>query len=127
MADDPQRYVLGVAYQAGPDPLIRRGQDGGRDWFRPEELEKAAWNFLKNGPQAGMFHADGTEGHAQIVESYIWRGPDWEVADGVTVHKGDWLIGAVLDQPAWELYEQGLVTGWSPQGTAMRHPAPPKE
>lgn len=115
-----QRYVLGVAYQAGPDPRIMRGADGGRDFFSPEELEKAAWSFLKNGPQVGLFHADGTEGAAEIVESYIWRGDDWDLGDGVVVKAGDWLIGAILDPVAWDLYKSGRITGWSPQGSARR-------
>lgn len=119
-----QRYVLGIAYQAGPDQRIRKSQDGGRDYFTEAELEKAAFSFLRNGPRVGLFHADGTEGAATVVESYIYRGPDWPVAapDGtVTVVKaGDWLVGAILDPVAWDLYQSGKVTGWSPQGTARR-------
>lgn len=117
---DPQRYVLGIAYQAGRNPRIQRGADGGRDFFTPEELEKAAWAFLRGGPRAGMFHAAGTEGHVDIVESYIYRGPDWDVGDGVVVSAGDWLVGAILDDVAWGLYTSGKVTGWSPQGCALR-------
>lgn len=115
-----QRYVLGIAYQAGPDPRIRRGADGGRDFFSEAELEKAAWSFLRNGPQVGLFHADGTEGAAEIVESYVYRGPDWDLGGGVVVKSGDWLIGAILDEPAWRLYKSGRVTGFSPQGMARR-------
>jgi hypothetical protein len=115
-----QRYVLGVAYQAGRDPMIKRGADGGRDYFSPEELEKAAWRFLQNGPETGLFHADGTEGAATVVESYIYRGPDWDIGNGVVVKAGDWLVGAILDEHAWQLYKSGRVTGWSPQGTARR-------
>jgi hypothetical protein len=114
------RYVLGIAYQAGPDPLIKRGADGGRDFFTAEELEKAAWAFLADGPSVGLFHADGTEGAGQVVESYIYRGPNWEVGDGVVVKSGDWLVGAILEESAWLLYKAGHITGWSPQGQARR-------
>lgn len=121
---EPQRYVLGIAYQAGRDTRIRKGMDGGRDYFTEAELEKAAFSLLRNGPQSGLFHADGTEGAATIVESYIYRGPNWSVTgpDGtVTVVKaGDWLVGAILSEQAWGLYQRGEVTGWSPQGTARR-------
>lgn len=118
---EEQRYVLGVAYQAGPDPRIKRGADGGRDYFAPEDLEKAAWGFLQDGGrQVGINHADGTTGAATIVESYIWRGDPWDLGDGVVVKAGDWLLGAILDEPAWELYKSGQVTGWSPQGSARR-------
>lgn len=125
MPDPEQRYVLGVAYQAGPDPKIQRGADGGRDFFSAEELEKAAWGFLRDGPSVGLFHADGTEGAATIVESYIWRADDWDLGNGCVVRKGDWLIGAVLDEPAWRLYKAGRITGWSPQGTATRRTTTP--
>lgn len=124
MADEPQRYVLGVAYQAGPDPRIKRGADGGRDFFSADQLEKAAWSFLPSGAQVGLFHGpDDTVGHATVVESYVYRGPDWDLGNGDVVRKGDWLIGAILDDVAWQLYKSGRVTGWSPQGTAVRRPA----
>jgi hypothetical protein len=117
---EPQRYVLGVAYQAGPDPRIAKGMDGGRDFFTEAELEKAAWQFLCNGPQVGLYHVDGTEGAATVVESYIYRGPDWDLGDGIVVHKGDWLVGAILNEQAWELHKAGKINGWSPQGVAKR-------
>jgi hypothetical protein len=115
-----QRYVLGVAYQAGPDPMIKRGADGGRDFFSAEELEKAAWGFLQKGAAVGLGHVDGTEGAATVVESYIYRGPDWPLGNGVVVKSGDWLIGAILSERAWQLYKSGQITGWSPQGAARR-------
>lgn len=122
----PQRYVLGIAYQAGPDPRIQKGADGGRDYFSAEELEKAAWGFLRSGPRVGLFHVDGTDqggGGAQVVESYIYRGPDWDLGDGLVAKSGDWLIGAVLSPKAWDLYQAGRIGGFSPQGTAKRRRA----
>jgi hypothetical protein len=116
-----ERYVLGVAYQAGRDPLIKRGADGGRDFFTADELEKASRTFLKSGAmQIGIEHADGTMGHADVVESYIYRGPLWQQPDGTVVKSGDWLVGAVLDEPTWAQVKTGRITGWSPQGTAKR-------
>lgn len=117
---DPQRYLLGIAYQAGPDPRIVKGADGARDYFTPEELEKAAWTFMKSTRSIGLHHVDGTEGAADVTESYIWRGPDWDLGDGVVVKAGDWLIGAVLNETAWDLYKSGQITGFSPQGSAIR-------
>lgn len=114
------RYVLGVAYQAGPDPRIAVGADGHRDYFTADELEKAAWSFLTGGGEIGLHHVDGTVGHARVVESYIYRGPDWHVADDLIVKAGDWLIGARCDDLAWMLVKDDLVTGFSPQGTAKR-------
>ena len=115
-----QRYLLSLAYQAGPDPLIQKGADGGRDYFTAEELEKAAWSFLPGGAAVGLFHGpDETIGHFTVTESYIYRGPDWDLGD-VVVKSGDWLIGGICDETAWDLYKRGLITGMSPQGTARR-------
>lgn len=122
-----QRYVLGIAYQAGRDPKIRRGMDGLRDYFTPAELEKAAWSFMADGGrQIGIEHIDGTIGAARPVESFIWR---WDptpmtAVDGtrVLVKSGDWLLGAICSPVAWALVKSGQVTGWSPQGVAKRRP-----
>jgi hypothetical protein len=117
---EPQRYVLGVAYQAGPDPRIAKGADGGRDCFTAEELEKAAWGFMKSTRDVGADHADKTEGAADVVESYIYRGPDWDLGDGVIIKSGDWLLGTILSEESWKKYESGEFTGFSPQGSAIR-------
>lgn len=121
MTDRPQRYLLALAYQAGPSDLITKGRDGGRDYFTAEELEKAAWSFLPNGGNVGLFHGpEHTIGHFQVTESYIYRGPDWDCGDGIVIKAGDWLVGGICDEVAWDLYERGFITGMSPQGTATR-------
>ena len=120
---EEQRFLLGIAYRAGIDPAIAKGLDGGRDYFTADELERAAFSFLKSGPRVGLFHIDGTDedgGAAQVVESYIWRAPDWDLGDGLVVRKGDWVVGAVLSPKAWSLYKSGGITGWSMQGVARR-------
>ena len=126
-AATPQRYCLGIAYQAGPDPRIARGMDGGRDYLDAADLEAAAWEFISKGPRVGMFHLDGTEtdgdgeATATVVESYIYRPEQpWDLGNGLIVRKGDWLLGAVLSPRAWEMYQRGLISGWSPQGVAKR-------
>lgn len=129
---EPQRYCLGIAYQAGPDPRIARGQDGGRDYLDAADLEAAAFSFMAKGPRVGMFHLDGTEtdgdgeATATVVESYIYRPEQpWDLGNGLVVRKGDWLLGAVLSPVAWNMYQRGLISGWSPQGLARRHAARP--
>jgi hypothetical protein len=116
-----QRYVLALAYQAGIDERIAKGVDGGRDYFEPEDLERAAWSYLAKGsPQVGIGHIDGTTGAATVVESYVYRGPDWDLGDGIVVRKGDWLVGMILEPKSWELAKAGKLAGVSPQGTARR-------
>lgn len=114
------RFVLGFAHQAGPDPRIRKGVDGRRDYFANDTLEKAAWRFMGSEKLVGTQHSDGTTGQAEIVESYIYRGPDWEIRPGVIAKSGDWLVGAILNEPAWAAYERGEFDGFSVQGRARR-------
>lgn len=114
-----QRFVLGIAYQAGKDDKIAKGMDGFRDYFTAAELEKACHSFGQSAQEVGIFHADGTTGHVQIVENYIYRGPDWDIG-GQIVKSGDWLLGGICDEPAWRLIRDGHATGWSPQGRATR-------
>lgn len=118
---EAQRFVLGIAYQAGPDPRIKRGVDGGRDWFDKADLEQAAWSYMRSGcPKINAFHVDGTEDCAEPVESFIWRWDDWDVGDGIVVKDGDWLLGAILSPRMWDLHKAGKINGLSPQGTARR-------
>jgi len=120
-----QRYLLTFGYPAGVRDEIGSGLDGHRDYFAKADLELAAWSLLKGRtPDVGLYHRDGTVGHAQVVESYIYRGPDWliKAVDGtdVTVHEGDWLVGLLCDELAWSLYKSGQVTGTSIQGAGKR-------
>lgn len=122
-----QRYLLTVAYQPGKDTRIEKGVDGYRDYFTEAELEKAAWSMLQSGaPEVGLWHGDEV-GHAQVVESYIYRGPDWSMTavDGSTqvIKSGMWLVGLQCDATAWRLYKSGLVNGVSLQGGALRRQA----
>lgn len=116
-----QRFLYGIAYQAGQDPRIAKGLDGGRDFFSPRELERAAWSFMLNGHQHGLFHADGSEGVAKTVESGIYRNPvPWVISDDLIVRKGDWTVGVLADDRVWQLHKSGKVAGLSPQGVARR-------
>jgi hypothetical protein len=115
-----QRYSLGLAY---PAMRLDAGvaADGHIDFVSPEALEQTAWNWMSKQRTISLFHTQGssTDGHATAVESYIYRGPDWQVADAV-VKAGDWLLGTVWDDEGWQLVKAGLVNGWSPEGGAKR-------
>ena len=121
-ASHERRYTLGVAYGAN---LVDAGvaADGHRDFASPDAVEQAAWAFMRKGAHVGLHHEDGTEGHGTVVESYVYRGPDWPQDNGVVVKSGWWLIGVVWDEPTWAAVKAGLVGGFSPQGTAVRRRA----
>lgn len=123
-SDSEQQYTLGVAY---PHDEV----DAHGEYTDETHLELAAWNFMrgviaKGEHGVGTDHADGTDGAATVVESYIYRGPEWKGEDGETIAKaGDWLVGALWSDDAWERVkkdadEPGALTGWSIQGLAFR-------
>lgn len=118
-AEPEKRYTLSVAWGLEPDK--RKAADGHRVFIKPDVLEATAWNFMRN-RKVGLYHQDGTEGHGEVVESYIYRGPDWETVDATgekqIIRSGYWLVGNVWDQSAWGLIKRGLLNGLSPQGNA---------
>lgn len=129
-SDAAKRYTLSMGYPADtPDAAVAR--DGHLDFASVEEVEKAAWGYLANGGQVGLLHADGTEGAGRVVESYIYRGPDWKItaADGSeqVVKSGDWLVGVIWDETTWDLIEKGELAGTSMQGGAKRRSPSPAD
>ena len=111
-----QRYTLGVAYPANKI-------DAHGDTMTAIEVEAAAWGFMQKirsgAAGAGVMHQEGTDGAGEVVESYIYRGPDWTV-DGQTVHSGDWLLGVVWDEKVWSDIKNGVFKGYSIQGWALK-------
>ncbi len=126
-----RQYTLGLAYPA-MKPDTARAADGHIDFTSPEVLEKTAWNWMAKYRDVNLFHKSGTDGHATVVESYIYRGPDWEIEsplDGKSyvIKAGDWLLGTIWDDHGWDLVQKGFINGWSPQGGARRAtPTPAK-
>ena len=126
------KYSLGLAYPAWVAP--GKGADGYNDFCSDLALERCAWRWMAKNREIGLFHQDRPElaGHATVVESYIYRGPDWEVispVDGskVVIKAGDWMLGTVWDDYGWSLVKSGRVNGWSPEGGARRRAATPEQ
>lgn len=118
-----RRYSLGPAYPAMVAPGT--GADGFNDFISEEALERAAWSWMTKSREIGLFHQDGLEGHATVVESYLWRGPDWHVTSPIdgneyVIKAGTWMLGTIWDEHGWDLVQRGLVNGWSPEGGARR-------
>jgi hypothetical protein len=125
-AEDERRFTLGLAYPAlKPDVAVAK--DGHIDYVSMEALEKAAWGWMQKNRSIGVYHADGTEGSGNLVESYIWRADPWVVkcADGSeqTIREGDWLAGVVWSEKSWPMVKSGAIRGYSPQGGARRRVA----
>lgn len=127
--DAARRYSLMMGYPAHKaDAAV--AADGHRDFAGAEAVEKAAWNFMRSGAAVGLHHLEGTDGAGETVESYIYRGPPWTIkaADGseVVIKAGDWLVGTIWSEPAWQEIEEGRVGGGSMQGTARRRKPSPE-
>jgi Putative phage serine protease XkdF len=121
--NDENRFLLLVAYSANKMP--QRGADNFVDIVRPEVLEKACWRFMDNGARVGMWHQEGNEQSARIVENYIYRNEvPWVIkapnGEQQVIKQGDWVCGLILEPDTWELYKSGKIGGASPQGSAKR-------
>jgi hypothetical protein len=118
-----RKYTLGLAYPANrADRAV--AADGFRDFAPPDVLENAAWSYLRKGAKVGLLHHKGTEGRGSVVESYIYRGPDWNIdtpsGEKVMIKAGDWLMGIIWDDLAWRGIKSGKLTGLSPQAKVRR-------
>ncbi len=114
---DERRFSLAVAY-----PALRK--DGHGDYVTPDVLEQAAWTYLADHREVGLYHADRLVGMGTVVESTIWRCPPWtcEASDGSTqtINPGDWLLGVVWEPAPWQLIKSGRIDGMSVQGRYRR-------
>lgn len=128
-AEAAKRFTLGVAYPA-LSPDVGKAVDGFRDYATPELIESAAWNYMAEHRAVGLLHFTPDEAAGHVVESYIYRGPDWacKAADGTEqlIRSGDWLLGTVWTPPAWKAIESGLVDGLSFVGRAARRRPQPE-
>lgn len=124
-SSDERRYTLGVAYPATRAD-VGKAADGFRDFASSCILEDAAWSYLRKGGRVGLDHRAGTDGAGTVVESYIWRGPDWPQENGYVVKAGDWLLGVLWSPEAWADIKAGKRTGFSPQGAARRRKPSPE-
>lgn len=129
-SDDARRYTLMVAYPVDmADVDVAR--DGFQDFASREEVEKACWSYMEKSRQVGAFHQDGTEGFGDLVENYIYRGPDWHLtaADGTdqVVKDGYWMWGVRWGEDGWNLIKSGEAKGASMQGGAKRRQPSPAD
>lgn len=124
-----RRFTLHVAYPAFK-PDATKAADGYRDFASDEAVEDAAWTYLTKSPEVGLWHANGTEGAGRVVESYVYRGPDWTVTakDGSehVIKAGDWMVGIQWSEKAWPHVLAGRIGGVSMQGKASRRTPSPE-
>lgn len=138
-SEPERRYTLNVVYPADKAD-IGKALDGHRDFASKAVVEDAAWNYMRNYREVGAFHtpeqavAAGATlkatGAAELVESYVYRGPDWAIkaADGseVVIKAGDWLAGFIWSPEDWTSIQEGKIGGVSVEGKAKRRKPSPE-
>jgi hypothetical protein len=120
---EESRVTVGLAYPADR-PDVSRAADGFRDFAGRSAVERACWTFTAKSRSIGLQHANGTEGHGEVVESGIHRGPDWVIKgdDGQekVIKDGDWVLAVRWDISTWSAIKSRKLNGFSPQGRAKR-------
>ncbi len=124
--DDERMTAFGWAYiakDADGNIVIDKQGDFIEDH---EELEKAAYDFMKNSRVAGEMHLrEGTVAKdiGYLIESFVTT-PDKIEKMGLDPHTtpiGWWLGFKVEDQDVWEKVKDGTYGSFSVHGTGRRN------
>ena len=122
-ADNEQHLAFGWASVA-----VKENGETVKDWqediIEPEELEKAAYNFVE-------FYRDGSEMHerggvASLIESMVFT-PEKCTALGIPdgILPIGWFVGFhVTDEDVWEKVKDGTYPMFSIEGEAVREEVP---
>ena len=120
IADD-RHHVLGVVMipnNGGDGDEVDPDRQG--DVVSAEEIQRAAWNWLRDYRHFKVYHEGRAVGEAQVLESYL-APTDLEIA-GRTIKAGTWLVRAEVDGTLWELIDDGHLNAFSIGGTSYRVP-----
>lgn len=100
--------------------LVPDVEDSQGDVVSPEEIEKAAHEYLRNFRLVGDTHE--TLAPAEVVESYI-APVDFTPEGGDLIRKGSWvMVVKIHSDEMWEEVKKGEYTGFSIGGEAYRDP-----
>jgi hypothetical protein len=120
-AVDQKRYTLSAWYI--PDQTDAHGE-----WTDPDELQQAAWRYVRNGDRNIRLQHNTDIVAGEWVEIISWpfqvTAPKTDPDTGDTVDKaypaGTVFLGVVWCEWAWDLVIQGKLRGLSIGGTAWR-------
>lgn len=121
-ADEDKRQVFGWAsiVEIDGQPVVDRQGD----WISPDEIEKAAYEYVMKSRKGGLQHRrNGDEPfHASdMIESFVLTPEKIEkmgLPDSTPV--GWWVGYKVHDDEAWTKIKKGEVTGFSIHGRGKR-------
>ena len=118
-ADDDRRLAFGWAY-ISEDAAGIQTEDWSGDQLAPDELESAAYQFVKLFREGGEMHERG--GCAVLVESVAFT-KEKQAALGIpegTLPVGWWIGFEVTDDDVWAKVKDGTYPMFSIEGTAIR-------
>ena len=115
------RVLYGVVYAP-----CQKGQkcslDSQNDFVRPDELRKAAWDFMAKSRTVGNQHRGPAK--AEVVESFV--APMDMAVDGEKITKGSWVLAVrVKDDTIWKAVQNGELNAFSIGGKGLRTPVTP--
>jgi hypothetical protein len=121
-ADEDKRQVFGWAsiVEVDGQPVVDRQGD----WISPDEIEKAAYDYVLKSRKGGHQHKrDGDQPfHAgDMIESFVMTPEKIEkmgLPDSTPV--GWWVGYKIHDDEAWDKVKKGEVTGFSIHGRGKR-------
>ena len=116
--DSEQRIVYGWASVIEKDgkPVI----DHHGDIIAPEDLEKAAHNYMLESRRGDAMHTE--EGVAKLVSSVVFT-KELQNMLGIDLKKVGWLIGfKVYNDEVWKKIKSGDYKDFSIGGKAVREP-----
>ncbi len=117
--NDDQMLAFGwanVAIRADGEQI----EDYQKDIIDPEELEKAAYEFVELYREGGEMHERG--GAAVLIESCVFtkeKMAAMKIPEG-TLPEGWWIGFKVLDTDVWEKIKDGTYSMFSIEGEAVR-------
>ena len=108
--DEVERIVGGIVY--APDTVDAQG-----DWTDATEIRKMMYLFMEEVQSFDLMH-EGTERDITILESFQ---PEVDtLKGGKLVPKGAWFLTTrVNDDGIWQGINDGDITGYSIEGSAM--------
>lgn len=113
-ADKEERFVYGIVLE--PETI-----DAQNDIYSADEVRDTAHKFMAEFQNIGIQHQELAK-QVRILESFL-APADFTVGDRI-IKAGTWLLAVrVLSDALWKEVKEGVFTGFSIGGTAIRRPA----
>lgn len=108
--DTESHYVTGIVYE----PLA---EDTQGEYMTAEEIQKAAYWYMKNAQGADIQHSFVQQEGVYVVESWVEKADT--TIEGEDIKAGTWMMTMeITDSDVWDAVAKGEITGFSMGGYA---------